>query len=96
MPMAKYMKYQEDINPFMREILTDWLIEVHLKFKLQPETLYLTMNLIDRFLSKTSINRKNLQLVGVTANFIAAKYEEIYPPNVNDFVYISDNAYTRD
>lgn len=45
------MEFQQDINPSMREILSDWLIEVHLKFKLLPETLYLTMNLIDRFLS---------------------------------------------
>ena len=52
-PMTNYMDYQKDINPSMREILTDWLIEVHLKFKLLPETLYLTVNLIDRFLSTT-------------------------------------------
>ena len=80
----------------MREILTDWLIEVHLKFKLLPETLYLTVNLIDRFLSTTQIMRNKLQLVGVTAMLIASKYEEIYPPIVNDFVYITDNAYTRE
>jgi len=80
----------------MREILTDWLIEVHLKFKLLPETLYLTVNLIDRYLSMTSIYRNKLQLVGVTAMLIASKYEEIYPPIVSDFVYITDNAYTRD
>ncbi len=80
----------------MREILCDWLIEVHLKFKLLPETLYLTVNLIDRFLSTTSIYRNKLQLVGVTAMLIASKYEEIYPPIVSDFVYITDNAYKRE
>ena len=80
----------------MREILTDWLIEVHLKFKLLPETLFLTVNLIDRYLSTTSIYRNKLQLVGVTAMLIASKYEEIYPPIVTDFVYITDNAYTRE
>ena len=58
--MPNYMDYQKDINPSMREILTDWLIEVHLKFKLLPETLYLTLNLIDRYLSTTSIYRNKL------------------------------------
>jgi ssDNA-specific exonuclease RecJ len=96
MPLANLMDYQKDINSSMREILCDWLIEVHLKFKLLPETLYLTVNLIDRFLSTTSIYRNKLQLVGVTAMLIASKYEEIYPPIVSDFVYITDNAYKRE
>jgi len=95
-PMQNYMDYQKDINPSMREILTDWLIEVHLKFKLLPETLYLTVNLIDQFLTTQNIYRNKLQLVGVTAMLIASKYEEIYPPIVSDFVYITDNAYTRE
>jgi len=91
-----YMSRQEDINEKMRSILIDWLIEVHLKFKLVPESLYLTVNLIDRFLEKEQVNRQKLQLVGVTAMLIACKYEEIYPPIVKDFVYITDNAYTKE
>jgi len=90
-----YMQVQTDINDRMRAILIDWLVEVHLKFKLMPETLYLTVNLIDRFLAKEPVSRRNLQLVGVTAMLIAAKYEEIWAPEVRDFVYISDRAYTR-
>lgn len=61
-----------------------------------PETLYLTTNLIDRYLSINSVSRKNLQLVGVTAMLLAAKYEEIWAPEVQDFVFISDNAYSRE
>src|SRR3569833_1344762 len=80
----------------MRSILIDWLVEVHLKFKLLPESLYLTVNLIDRYLEKEQVHRQKLQLVGVTAMLIACKYEEIYPPIVNDFVYITDNAYTKE
>ena len=91
------MSKHADINARMRSILIDWLVEVHLKFKLMPETLYLTVNLIDRFLEKEqSIMREKLQLVGVTAMFMASKYEEIYAPECFDFVYISDKAYTRD
>eukprot|EP00271_Cylindrocystis_brebissonii_P023366 TRINITY_DN9665_c1_g2_i1.p1 TRINITY_DN9665_c1_g2~~TRINITY_DN9665_c1_g2_i1.p1 ORF type:complete len:518 (-),score=130.10 TRINITY_DN9665_c1_g2_i1:308-1861(-) len=94
---ADYMaQTQKDINDHMRTILVDWLIEVHLKFTLLPETLFLTTNLIDRFLAVHGVNRKHLQLVGVTAMLLAAKYEEIYAPEVKDFVYISDNAYTKD
>lgn len=60
-----------------------------------PETLYLTCNIIDRYLSIRNVSRKRLQLVGVTSMLIGSKYEEIWAPEVNDFVYISDKAYTR-
>lgn len=89
------MTKQTDINEKMRKILVDWLLKVHSKFKLLPETLYLTVNIIDRYLSHELVNRKILQLVGVTSMHIACKYEEIYPPEANDFVYITDNAYTK-
>ena len=92
-----YMKEtQQDINEKMRSILIDWLVEVHLKFKLVPESLYLTVNIIDRYLEREQVNRSKLQLVGVTAMLIACKYEEIYPPIVKDFVFITDNAYNKE
>ena len=90
-----YMENQPHINERMRSILVDWLVEVHLKFKLVPETLYLTINLIDRFLQKEDVSRPKLQLVGVTSLLIASKYEEIYPPELRDLVYICDRAYTK-
>lgn len=94
LPSPNYMSQQSDINEKMRGILVDWIMEVHSKFKLLPETLFITVNLIDRYLSHTNIRRHNLQLVGVTCMFIASKYEDIYPPPVLDFVYITDNAYS--
>jgi len=90
------MEKKLDVNDKMRAILIDWLVEVHLKFKLMPETLFLTVNLIDRYLAKEQINRNRLQLLGVSAMQVASKYEEIYPPIVKDMVYITDNAYTRE
>lgn len=78
----QYMARQADINDKMRAILVDWLVEVHLKFKLTPETLFLTTNIIDRFLALHPVTRKHLQLVGVTAMLIASKYEEIWAPEV--------------
>ena len=95
-PKYGYMKNQTDINEKMRAILIDWLVEVHLKFKLVQETLFLTINIIDRFLEKKNIMRNRLQLVGVTAMLISCKYEEIYAPEIRDFVYITDKAYTKD
>ena len=90
-----YMETQPHINQKMRSILVDWLIEVHLKFKLVPETLYLTVNLIDRYLERAEVSRAKLQLVGVSCLLVASKYEEIYPPELRDLVYICDRAYTR-
>ena len=90
-----FMESQPHINERMRSILVDWLVEVHLKFKLVPETLYLTVNLIDRFLERKEVSRPKLQLVGVTSLLIASKYEEIYPPELRDLVYICDRAYTK-
>lgn len=86
---------QTDINPKMRAILIDWLVDVQVKFKLLTETLYLTVCLIDRYLSKVVVTRQQLQLVGVTCLFIACKYEEIYSPELKDFVYVTDNAYNK-
>lgn len=86
---------QSDINERMRAILIDWLVEVHHKFDLQQETLFLTVNLIDRFLAKQSVVRKKLQLVGLVAMLLACKYEEVSVPVVDDLVFISDKAYSR-
>jgi len=77
-----YMGSQPDINAKMRSILVDWLIEVHRKFELMPETLYLTMNIVDRFLSVKAVPRRELQLVGISSMLLASKYEEIWAPEV--------------
>lgn len=95
MASPTYMSRQKEINERMRAILVDWLVDVHLKFKLVPETLYLSTSLIDRFLDQKLVTRSKLQLVGVVAMLLAAKYEEIYPPEIRDFIYISANTYTR-
>merc|ERR1712098_597093 len=86
---------QPDINQSMRTILVDWLVEVSEEYKLQTETLYLAISYIDRFLSYMSVQRAKLQLVGTACMFIAAKYEEIYPPDVGEFVYITDDTYNK-
>lgn len=88
-----YMINQPQIDSTMREILVDWLVTVHTQFKLVPETLYLAVNIIDRYLERKEVARSKVQLVGVTALFIASKYEEIYAPCIRDMVHICDNIY---
>jgi len=94
-PSPSYMDRHTSVNSRMREILVDWLIDVHYKFKMVPETLYLCVNVIDRFLEKQKIARDQLQLVGVTVLLLASKYEEIYPPTLADLVHICDGAYNE-
>ncbi|KAI3377088.1 hypothetical protein L3Q82_000057 [Scortum barcoo] len=91
---ANYMQGYE-ITERMRALLVDWLVQVHSRFQLLQETLYLTVALLDRFLQVQPVSRRKLQLVGVTAMLVACKYEEMYAPEVGDFAYITDNAFTK-
>lgn len=95
-PKPEYMRRQRDITNSMRWILVDWLVEVAEEYKLSMQTLQVTVSYIDRFLSDMHVQRTKLQLVGVTCMLLAAKYEEIYPPAIEEFVYITDNTYSRD
>ncbi|KAF5808961.1 putative cyclin domain-containing protein [Helianthus annuus] len=95
-PKADYIeKVQKDVTVNMRGVLVDWLVEVAEEYKLLPDTLYLTISYIDRFLSANVLNRQRLQLLGVSSMLIASKYEEISPPHTEDFCYITDNTYTK-
>ena len=91
----QYMLNKSDINKRMRAILIDWLIDVQVKYKLLPQTMYITVNLIDRYLSKVNVNTNILQLVGITALFIACKYEEKNYPNAKEFAHLADGAYDK-
>jgi len=104
LPRADYMqaiqqtdgiRTQDHIHHKMRTILLNWIAEVHGKFKLRQVTLFLTANIMDRYLSKVAIPREQLQLVGCTSMWIACKYHEIYAPSVRDFTYISDRAFNK-
>mmetsp|Transcript_19161 Transcript_19161/g.44611 ORF Transcript_19161/g.44611 Transcript_19161/m.44611 type:complete len:304 (+) Transcript_19161:100-1011(+) len=95
LPRPDYMDEQPQINAKMRSILNDWLFEVHRKYTLKRETLFLAVNLTDRYLSHATVSRQRLQLVGVTALLIAAKFEEIEPPELADLVYVTADSYTR-
>ncbi|XP_071759658.2 G2/mitotic-specific cyclin-B3 isoform X2 [Centroberyx gerrardi] len=94
--LRDYMPQQPSLNPGMRAILIDWLVEVQENFELNHETLYLAVKMTDHYLSLTPVNRENLQLIGSTTMLIASKFEERSPPCVDDFLYICDDAYQRE
>lgn len=96
MPIREdHLRGQPEINGRMRAILVDWLVQVHQKFHMLQETLFLAIAILDRYLQLEFVTKAKLQLVGVSAMWIAAKYEEMYAPEVSDFSYITDNAYTK-
>lgn len=90
-----YIKSQNDITEKMRAILVDWLLGVHMEFRLLSETLFIAVYMVDKYLEKKNITRNKLQLLGISALFSASKYEEIYPPDISKFVNITDKAYTK-
>ncbi|CAK7226192.1 B-type cyclin [Sporothrix curviconia] len=96
LPSAHYMDQQTEIQWSMRSVLMEWLIQVHSRFNLLPETLFLTVNYIDRFLSTKIVSVAKLQLVGATAIFIAAKYEEIICPSIEEIIFMVDGGYTKE
>jgi cyclin B len=95
-PKIGYMNMQKEINEQMRAILIDWIIEVHFQFNLRQETLYMTIWIIDTYLSFHFISRKKLQLLGISCLLISCKSEEIYFPHQNKFIEVTDWAYTKE
>lgn len=89
-----YLQGQE-VTGNMRAILIDWLVQVQMKFRLLQETMFMTVGIIDRFLQDNPVPKNQLQLVGVSAMFLAAKYEEMYPPEIGDFTFVTDHTYTK-
>ncbi|KAL6717870.1 G2/mitotic-specific cyclin [Lecanora helva] len=96
MPNPDYMDHQDHLEWHLRGVLVDWLIEVHTRFHLLPETLFLAINIIDRFLSTRIVELEKLQLVGITAMFIASKYEEVLSPHVSNFRHVADDGFTEE
>lgn len=94
------MDGQTEVKPYMRETMVDWLIDLHNKLSRNRETLYLSVNIIDRYVStvfreKTDfIPRSQYQLVGLTAYFIASKYEEVQFVEMSYLIESADNIYT--
>ncbi|EPX75287.1 G1/S-specific B-type cyclin Cig2 [Schizosaccharomyces octosporus yFS286] len=96
LPSATYMDKQQELTWKMREILNEWLVEIHTNFCLMPETLFLAVNIVDRFLSLRACSLTKFQLIGISALLIASKYEEVMCPSIQNFVYMTDGAFTAE
>lgn len=100
--MPNYLDGQTDVKSYMRETLIDWIVEMNSHFRHRRETLYLCVNIIDRYVAATirekkdMVSRTNYQLVGVSAYLIASKYEEIYYPEIRMILQFADNVYSED
>ncbi len=88
-------KSQSEIKDTSRAFLVEWIIDVHRKFRLLPETLHITVSIIDRYLATKPIKKADLHLLGVASLLISTKYEEIYPPELKDLLSISENKFTK-
>ena len=95
-PMYGYMKKQPQINEKMRAILIDWIIDLHFKFNLKSQSLYISIIIIDTFLSKRVIARNEFQLLGLTALIIACKTEEVQCPQMKDLIDLTDGACNKE
>ncbi|CAJ0578271.1 unnamed protein product, partial [Mesorhabditis spiculigera] len=94
-PSQKCLESHPAIKRNIRSILIDWMMEVCESERQHRETFHLAIDYVDRFLANSSdIECERFQLLGMTAIFIASKYEEIYPPKLEDFIYYTDNACT--
>lgn len=90
-----YMTRQPHLNKQMRLLLVDWMVEVQQQLEFNHEVLYLSVKLLDLFLNSRIIEKEKLQLLGGAAMFVACKFEERMPPIIDDFIFVSDNAYDR-
>lgn len=96
LPDPGYLHKQTQLKPKMRSILVDWLVEMHQRFRLLPETLFLAINIMDRFMLMEVVQIDKLQLLATGSLFIAAKYEEVFSPSVKNYAYYTDGSYTED
>lgn len=83
------------MSPRIRAVLVDWVIEIHFKYRMQPLTLWMIINVLDRFLARQFMPRNRLQLAAIVSLLICCKFEEVHTPEVRDCIYLTDNAYTR-
>ncbi|GMM52705.1 B-type cyclin [Starmerella bacillaris] len=74
-----------------RHTLVNWMLTVHRKFRLVAETLYLGVNIVDKFLSRNRVGLDRIQVLGATGLLIAAKLEEIMSPSISNFAYVANS-----
>lgn len=94
-PVDYLQKVQTEIKDTSRAFLIEWVIDVHRKFRLTSECLYVCVFIVDQYLSKKKLLKNQLHLLGVATLLIGSKYEEIYPPSLGDFLQVSENKFNK-
>lgn len=89
-------KVQKCLKENMRVILFDWLLDLCMKWKMKLRTFVITITFTDAVLMKCTVTKEIFQLVGLACLFIAGKFEEIYPPSLEEYLESCNNAYSRD
>ena len=97
-PDVSSIDLQPEIEYFMRGYLLDFLVEAHGAFKLLPETLFLAVNLLDRYCSKRVVYSRHYQLVGCASLLLAAKYgdKKDRVPLLKELEVMCQSTYTAD
>jgi hypothetical protein len=93
-PIGDWTEVQEGLTAGMRELLIDWMADLSVHFSLTSETLFISVNCLDRFLMKETLDRSKLQLLGMASIFVASKYEEVHPPTIDKILATAGEAYT--
>ncbi|MCL7051403.1 hypothetical protein MKW94_005678 [Papaver nudicaule] len=94
--VGDYMYRQKEIDVHMRLVLVYWLIGIQLELKFPSEVLFLTVHIVDRYLELNLVAQKDFLLLGLSAMLIAGKYEEDYPPGVEEYVTFASGLYNRE
>ncbi|CAI4228638.1 unnamed protein product [Auanema sp. JU1783] len=95
--VSDYMKAQKFVRKENRAILCDWMVEIQETFELNHETLYLAVKLVDMYLEcETNTPKSELQLIACAALFVASKFDERSPPLIDDFLYVTDETFSRE
>jgi hypothetical protein len=90
-----FAQTQSEITEAMRAVLVDWLAEVHRKYKMHSDSLFLAVRVMDRFLSKKALPLADYQLLGVACLFLSGKYEEIYPPPLRHYTRLCQGSFSE-
>jgi len=92
---SNFLVVQPEINDRLRKIMIDWVIKLHHALQLLPETLYLSVNIMDRYLCIAQFRKDIYQLIAISAVLAASKYEEVHPPQIEDFLTVTRNLFSR-
>lgn len=87
---------QSEMNPKLRAVLINWMLQVHQKFSLRLQTFFTAVNLFDRYCSQVAVPIKKFQLLAITVLFIASKFEEVRPPKLSCLLSVSENHFLRE